>query len=236
MTEIQWRTLVIEITDGTESALTEFEKNLLLVPFKPITEEKKALFAKLIPSLFSEIYRRGAKGMTFGPEERLEDSIIYGRIEETYSGGSKTFINLTRSFLTMWREFEDIMMHGDSETVIHRAVYLVWQTHKETFFPGATAHSSVPAMLFEKKQRAMLEARVQAGIDIDIDDFFLNNPALDRSGNPLAGAGHSCLLMLIVGLFICAIGLYSGFKFTLALYTVSSNCCCGKVAGWSFIF
>jgi hypothetical protein len=191
MNQNEWHDEILKILHDSGTNITTEEKSLLLAPTIPITDEKKALYAKLIPALFNEIFLRGQKGQTFGSENRLIPRVLDNPIGETYAGGSKIFIDITRSFLTLWSEYLDI---HTTDSVLQNALNLAVRTHKEAFFPGAIFENRVPASLFKSKQHDYLKGRLTAA---EIEEYFDGNPMLDHSGNPLAGSGRSCLVLLI---------------------------------------
>ena len=126
-----------------------------------------------------------------------------GRLGPSFPGASPTFLNLTRAFLTFWKEYKDIA-HAEPRVALQVLLLGFINEHKKRFFPTSNLRTPVSYMVFAGPQREVLSV---FGDGIDVEDFFRSNPLLVHTANPLKGSG--CLLRTIVGfavwvsLFVC---------------------------------
>ncbi len=202
MTLDEWMTTVNDAVARYASPLSDDEMRALLIPFVP-GDPLSTLSERTFEPVMREIFARGREGKTFGDPTRLEDDILYGSVESSFPAASPTFLNLTRAFLTFWKEYKDIA-HAEPRVALQVLLLGFIKEHKKRFFPAANLRTPVSYMVFARPQREVLDA---FGDGIDIEDFFRSNPLLMHTPNPLKGSG--CLLTTIVGfavwvsLFVC---------------------------------
>lgn len=184
MNNQQWKALVSDVmTSRNQFSQEDFW--LLDQVYLESDKTQFELINRMLLGFLPEILAVGNTRQVFGDPERLKDNILYDTVETTYLGGSVTFLNLTRAFLTFWREYLDIA-HDQPMTVMHRAILHIISFYKKHFFPAVTITTAAPFTLFAEKQRSFL---IAFGSGINIDDFFLNNPLLVHTSNPLKGTG-----------------------------------------------
>ena len=202
MTLDEWITTVNDAVARYSSPLSDDEIRALLTPFVP-GDPLSILSERTLEPVIREIFARGREGKTFGDPKRLEDDILYGSVESSFPGASPTFLNLTRAFLTFWKEYKDIA-HAEPRVALQVLLLAFINEHKKRFFPVSNLRTPVSYMVFARPQREALSA---FGDGIDVEDFFRSNPLLVHTANPLKGSG--CLLTTIVGfavwlsLFLC---------------------------------
>lgn len=203
MTLEQWKTVTCDAVSRFDKELTQSEVDILLQNVKSDDVHQQELAKrKLHFSLAKEILARASSNRTFGDPARLRDQILYGSIEDVYSGASPTFLAVTRSFLTFYREFLDIEKAG-MNTVLQDVISRTIQLHRTIFFPAKDLRTAAPYHLFAEDQRKTLNAHGQG---IDVEDFFRSNPLLVKTINPLKGSGAPgsgcCILVLLVISFV----------------------------------
>jgi hypothetical protein len=193
MTLNEWASTVAHAVAHYSSPLSENEIRALLAPYVP-GDPLNALTERTLGPVMREIFARGRDGETFGDPGRLQDDILYGSVESAFPGASPTFLNLTRSFLTFWKEYKDIA-HIEPRVALQVILRGFIAEYKKHFFPTSNLQAAVPYKLFALQQRDALRV---FGVGIDIDDFFRSNPLLIQTANPLKGAG--CLFTAIAGI------------------------------------
>ena len=191
----QWHKTILEAFRTQGHPLSNDEQRLLLEVYIPENSLKKELSRRVMVTMMHEIFIRANKAKTFGDPKRLETDIIYSSVEAAYPGASLTFLNLTRSFLTLWKEYIDIALF-DPQSLIQVSLLRLINFYKEVFFPGASVLHAAPYAVFHARQRDTL---VAFGKGIDVEEFFRNNPVLAHTINPLKGSG--CLLVILIGAF-----------------------------------
>ncbi len=190
MTLNQWVSTVEKAVALYSSPLTDEERKALLTVFLP-GDPLKALAERTMEPVMREIFARGRDGKTFGDPTRLEEDILYGSVESAFPGASLSFLNLTRAFLTFWKEYRDIA-HTEPRVALQVLLLGFITEHKRRFFPAATVTKPIP-YLFAREQRQALET---FGGGIDIEDFFRSNPLFIDTARPFKGTG--CLIVTTV--------------------------------------
>src|SRR6266511_3659972 len=115
------------------------------------------IFRVSLEPVIREIFARGREGKTFGDPKRLEDDILYGSVESSFPGASPTFLNLTRAFLTFWKEYKDIA-HAEPCVALQVLLLGFINEHKKRFFPASNLRTPVSYMVFAGPQREALSA------------------------------------------------------------------------------
>ena len=189
MTLNQWLLTVESAVARYSVPLTEAEKQALLAPFGA-DDALSELCNRILKPVMREIFARGRDGETFGDPRRLENDILYGTVESAFEGASQTFLNVTRSFLTFWKEYTDIA-HLEPRVALQGLLLGFINEYKKRFFPAAGIRKPIP-YVFASEQREVLDA---FGDGIDIEDFFRGNPLFIDPAHPMKGTG--CLLTVV---------------------------------------
>lgn len=189
MTIDQWISVIKDAVARYSTPLTGGEVKALQLQYVP-GDPLSALSERILEPVIREIFARGRDGTTFGDPGRLQNDILYGSVESAFPNASATFLNLTRAFLTFWKEYKDIA-HEEPRIALQVFLLAFIDEHKKRFFPGATVTKPVPYD-FAGEQRDALNA---FGKGIDIEDFFRSNPLFIGSAPQIKGTG--CLLMIV---------------------------------------